>query len=140
MATLTTTTGRRLVLDSGGVIALADGNTVARAAVDRARREGWLVVIPTPVLVEVHTGGHDRARIDRVVKAVDMLIPTLPEIARDAGLLRARSRVLDVVDAVVVAEAVAAVPAVILTADPDDVGALLDAAGVTEAQVRVVAV
>jgi hypothetical protein len=114
-------TARRglLVLDSGGVSAIAAGNGVARAALERARREGWLVVIPAPVLVEVHTGRRDHA---------GMLIETTPERAREAGELRSRSGVLDVVDAIAVAEAVAAQPALILTSDPDDIRALVEAA------------
>jgi hypothetical protein len=119
---------RLLVLDSGGVSAIADGNGVARAALERARREGWLVVIPAPVLVEVHTGRRDHPRIDRVINAVDMLIETTPGRAREAGELRSRSGVLDVVDAIVVAEAVSAAPALIMTSDPDDIRALVEAA------------
>lgn len=117
-----------MVLDARGVSAIASGSGIARAALERARRGGWIVVIPTPVLAEVHTGRPDHARIDRVVNAVDMLLDTTPERARQAGELRARSGVLDVVDAIVVAEAVAARPAVIMTSDPDDVRALLEAA------------
>ena len=134
------TTGRRLILDSGGVSATADGNPIARAALDRARREGWLVVIPAPVLVEGHTGRSDHARIDRVVNAVDMLLSTTPDTARRAGELRSRSGVTDVVDAIVVAEAVALFPALILTSDPDDIGRLLEAAGVSNTDVVCIAV
>jgi hypothetical protein len=134
------TTGRgRLVLDAGGVSAIADGNGVARAALERARREGWLVVIPAPVLTEVHTGRRDHARIDLVINAVDMLVPTGADRARQAGEVRSRSGVLDVVDAIVVAEAVAMLPAVILTSDPDDIRRLIDAAGAS-ARIRVIAV
>jgi hypothetical protein len=134
------TTERRLILDSGGVSAIADGNPIARAALDRARREGWLVVIPAPVLVEGHTGRSDHARIDRVVNAVDMLLSTTPDTARRAGELRSRSGVTDVVDAIVVAEAVALFPALILTSDPDDIGRLLEAAGVSNTDVVCIAV
>ena len=138
MAELTARRGR-LVLAAGGVSAIADGNGVARAALERARREGWLVVIPAPVLTEVHTGRRDHARIDLVINAVDMLIETTPERARRAGELRSRSGVLDVVDAIVVAEAVAAPPALIMTSDPDDIRALIEAAGAAD-RVRVIAV
>lgn len=138
MAELTPRPGR-LVLDSGGISAIADGNGVARAALERARREGWLVVIPAPVLTEVHTGGRDHARIDRVVNAVDMLIETTPDRAKQAGELRAKSGVLDVVDAIVVAEAVAAPPALIMTSDPDDIRDLIEAAESTD-HVKVIAV
>lgn len=138
MAELTAGRGR-LVLDAGGVSAIADGNGVARAALERARREGWLVVIPAPVLTEVHTGRRDHARVDRVVNAVDMLIATTPERAKQAGVLRSRSGVHDVVDAIVVAEAVAAAPAIVLTSDPADLRALIEAAGAEE-RVRIIAV
>ena len=122
----------RVVLDSGGITALAEGNTTARAVVVRARREGRLVVIPAPVLTEVNTGSRDHAHIDRVVNQVDQMIETTPERAKEAGVLRARSGVLDVVDAIVVAEAVSVLPAVILTSDPDDIAALVDAAGASD--------
>jgi len=119
----------RLVLGSGGISAIAEGNGVARAALERARREGWLVVIPAPVLTEVHTGRRDHARIDRVVNAVDMVIDTTADRARQAGELRSKSGALDVVDAIVVAEAVASAPALIMTSDPDDIRHLVEAAG-----------
>ena len=138
MAELTARPGR-LILDACGVSAIANGNGVARAAVDRARRDGWLVAIPAPVLAEVHTGRPDHAHIDRVVNAVDMLVPTSADRARQAGELRSKSGVLDVVDAIVVAEAVAMVPSVILTSDPDDIRRLIDAAGAS-ARIRVIAV
>jgi predicted nucleic acid-binding protein len=138
VAQLTTSRGR-LILDAGGVSAIADGHGVARAALERARREGWLVVIPAPVLTEVHTGRRDHARIDLVINAVDMLIETTPERAKQAGELRSRSGVLDVVDAIVVAEALAAPPALIMTSDPGDIRALVEAAGAGD-RIRIIAV
>lgn len=131
--------GGRLILDAGGVSALARGDGIARATIERARRVGWPVIIPTPVLVEVHSGRREHAHIDRVVKAVDLLIPTSALRAREAGALRFGSGVLDVVDAIVAAEAIAAAPAVIVTSDPDDLGRLVDAAG-RSAGVLVIAV
>lgn len=138
MVELTARPGR-LILDSGGISAIADGSGVARAALERARREGWLVAIPAPVLTEVHTGRRDHARIDRTINAVDVLIETTPERAKQAGELRSRSGVPDVVDAIVVAEAAAMPPAVILASDPDDIRALIEAAGAAD-RVRVIAV
>jgi hypothetical protein len=84
------------------------------------------VVIPTPVLAQVHRGGRDRAGVDRVVNAVDALLPTSAEVARRAGELLASSRMTDAVDAIVAAEALAARPSLILTSDPDDLGRLID--------------
>lgn len=115
-----------MILDAGGLLALASGSGVARAALARAVREGYVVVIPTPVLAQVHRGGRDRARVDRVVKAVDALLPTSEQVARRAGELQAKTGTSDAVDAIVAAEALASVPALILTTDPGDLSMLLD--------------
>jgi predicted nucleic acid-binding protein len=117
---------RRLILDAGGILALARGDVRARAALARALREGYVIVIPTPVLAQVHRGGRDRAHVDRVVNAVNALLPTSEAIARRAGELQAKASTSDAVDAIVVAEALASVPALILTTDPDDLALLLD--------------
>jgi hypothetical protein len=117
---------RRLVLDAGAVLALARGDVRARAALARAVREGYVAVIPTPVLAQVHRGGRDRAPIDRVVKAVAAFVPTSERIARRAGELQAKTSTSDVVDAIVAAEALASTPALIMTSDADDIGLLLD--------------
>lgn len=117
---------RRLILDAGGILALSRGDGDARAALERARREGYVVVVPTPVLAQVHRGGRDRARIDRIINTVDALLPTSEDVARRAGELQAVAGTSDPVDAIVVAEALAAVPALILTSDPDDLRRLLD--------------
>jgi sugar/nucleoside kinase (ribokinase family) len=116
---------RRLILDSGGVLALSEGSPLARAALERARREGFVVIIPTPILTEVHRGGRHRARIDRVVNAVDALVPTTAEVARLAGELLARTETDDPVDAIVAAEALMSVPAVIVTGDGQDLRRLI---------------
>ncbi len=85
-----------------------------------------MAVIPTPVLAEVHRGGRDRAHVDRVVNRVDALPPTSEDIARRAGELLGASGTDDPVDAIVVAEALAAVPSVIITSDPGDIRRLLE--------------
>ncbi len=116
---------RRLILDSGAILALARGDGDTRAALDRARREGYVVVIPTPVLAQVHRGGRDPAWVDRVVSRVDALLPTAVPVARRAGELLARSGTSDAVDAIVAAEALQSIPALILTSDPDDLTRLV---------------
>ena len=102
------------------ILALARGDGRARAVLERARREGYVVVIPTPVLAQVHRGGRDRAPVDRVVNRVDALLPTSEAVARHAGELMARSGTSDAVDAIVAAEALMSVPALIMTSDADD--------------------
>lgn len=115
-----------MVVDAGGVLAWANGNGDARAAVERARLAGLAIVIPAVVVAQVHRGGRDQAKTDRIFRAVDAIIPTSVEIARKAGELIAASGTADAIDAIVVAEALAAVPAVIMTSDRPDIRVLLD--------------
>ena len=60
-------------------------------------------------------------------------------MGREAGELRSRSGVLDVVDAIVVAEAVASARALIMTSDPDDIRSLVEAASALD-RVLIIAV
>lgn len=130
---------RRLILDAGGILALARGGGDARAILERATREGYVVVIPTPILAQVHRGGRDRARIDLVVNRVDALMPTSARAARLAGEMLAKAGTADAVDAIVVAEALLSAPALIMTSDREDLERLLE--GEPEAaRVRVLAV
>ena len=143
-----------LILDAGGILALASGNLTARATLARARNEGRQVAIPAAVLAEVVSDRPDSALVDRVVKSVDEELSLSPQRARQAGILRAkawslrqasaaRSKYLrppSAVDAIVMAEAVAAGAAVLLTSDPDDMELLREAAGLTQNEVRIIAV
>lgn len=115
-----------MVLDAGAVFAIARGNGDARAALHRARYEGFSVVIPTPVVAQVHRGGRDRARIDRVLNAVDAVVPTSEPVARLAGELQASAGSSDAIDAIVAAEAIVSAPAVIITSDAEDMRRLLE--------------
>ncbi len=117
---------KRLLLDAGALIALSRGSTPARASVKRALRRGYTVVVPTPVVAQVHRGGWDRASMDRTLKAVDVFRETSLEVAMRAGVLLGRTGHSDAVDGIVVAEASGA-RATILTSDPDDIGRLVDA-------------
>jgi len=117
---------RRVVLDAGALIALARGDIAARAAIRRAWKQDYEVVVPTPVVAQVHRGGWNRASMDRALKAVDVFLETSLETAMRAGVLLGRTRLTDAVDAIVVAEASGA-PTTIVTSDPNDIGRLVDA-------------
>lgn len=130
---------RRLIPDSGAILAVARGDGVARAALERARREGYVIVIPTPVLTQVHRGGRDRAGVDRVVKAVDALLPTSAQVARQAGEALAQSGTSDAVDAIVAAEALLSAPSLVLTSDARDIMLLIEGQP-DAASVRVIAI
>ena len=119
----------RLILDAGALIALAHGDRRARAAMEFALDERLFIQVPTPVLTQVHRGGRDHARSDRVLKEIDEFVPTTEAIARDAGELLGLAGLTDAVDAIVAAEALDGAPAAVLTSDPKDIADLVDAGG-----------
>src|SRR4051812_14580966 len=111
---------RRLILDSGAVIALARGDQRARAFLARSLEMGATVEIPVVVLAETVRGGPRDAPINRVLKAVGS-VPTANEVhGRIAGQLLGSARSASTVDALVVAQAVEGGGAQILTGDRDD--------------------
>lgn len=119
----------RFVLDAGAIMALARGDPRARAFLEIALAEEHLVLVPTPVLAQVHRGAHHHATTDRVLGSVDQFAPTSVSIARDAGELLGRAGQSAAVDAIVAAEALVGAPAAVLTSDPGDIAALVEAGG-----------
>ena len=89
----------RLILDAGALIALARGDVRTRAIIMRSLDDGMRVEVPTPVLAQVHRGGHDRARSTALCFAIDQFTPTATRIARDAGELLGEAGLTDAVDA-----------------------------------------
>ena len=126
----------RVVLDSGAVIALAAGKPRARARLTEALERRAAVFIPTVVLAEVTRGSPRDASINRLVKAVEEVVPATEATARLAGRLLGSAGRDDTVDALVVAEAATGSPTVILTADAKDLSTL--AAGLPGVRVEAV--
>ena len=118
---------RKLLLDAGALIGLARGDIKVRAAMASALLRDYQVVVPTPVVAQVHRGGRDQARTDRVLHEVDSFLPTSLQTARHAGTLLARTEMSDAVDAIVAAEALSGVPSMILTSDVNDLARLVGA-------------
>jgi predicted nucleic acid-binding protein len=117
----------RLILDSGAVFALAQFNAEALRFVAEVRGEGGEVLIPVVVVAETSRGRGPRdARVNHVLKTADRIPPTTAETGRLAGRLLGKSGSKATIDALVVAEAVLAGPARILTSDPDDLRVLAD--------------
>ena len=111
---------QRLILDSGAVIALARGDQRARAFLARALELGVPVEIPVVVVAETVRGGPRDAPVNRVLKAVGS-VPEAREVhGRTAGRLLAAARSAETVDALVVAHAVEAGGAHVLTGDRED--------------------
>ena len=115
---------QRLILDSGAVIALARGERRARAFVARALELAASVEIPVVVVAETVRGGPRDAPVHRVLKAVGVIPETREVHGRIAGQLLGAARSAHTVDALVVAQAVEAGGAQILTGDPSDLGRL----------------
>jgi hypothetical protein len=115
-----------LVLDSGGVTALARRDRTSAALVIRLKRDGlWPPIVPSIVLVESLTG---RQRTDaitnRFLKTCDIVEDVTTRLARRAAALRAQARRGSAVDAVVVAMAEPA--GAVLGGDVGDLRALAD--------------
>jgi predicted nucleic acid-binding protein len=111
---------QRLILDSGAVIALARGDQRARAFLARALETMTAVEIPVVVVAETVRGGPRDAPVHRILKAVGS-VPDLREThGRIAGQLLGATRTAHTVDALVVAQAVDAGGAQILTGDRED--------------------
>ncbi len=111
---------QRLILDSGAVIALARGDARARAYLARALELEATVEIPVVVVAETIRGGPRDAPVHRVLKTVGSVPSAREEHGRTAGGLLGAYRSTATVDALVVAQAVEAGGAHILTGDRKD--------------------
>ena len=111
---------QRLILDSGAVIALARGEQRARAFLARALELRVPVEIPVVVVAETVRGGPRDAPVHRVLKAVGSVPEAREAHGRTAGRLLGTARSTNTVDALVVAHAVEAGGAHVLTGDRED--------------------
>jgi predicted nucleic acid-binding protein len=119
----------RLVLDTGALIALERGDPRARAQLAAATRRGYAVVVPVLVLMEALEHARPPERLNQVLAALDAELALAPAVARQVAGLKRRAGVTSDADAIVVLEALAVPGSAILTGDPDDIHALLDASG-----------
>jgi predicted nucleic acid-binding protein len=111
---------QRLILDSGAVVALSRGDQRARAFLARALELEAPVEVPVVVVAETVRGEARDAPVHRVIKAVGF-VPNAREVhGRTAGRLLGAARSNKTVDALVVAQAVEAGGAQILTGDRED--------------------
>ncbi len=115
---------QRLILDTGAVIGLSRAEVRARAALAAALEVGADVSVPAVVVAETVRGGPADAPVNRVLKAVGGVDVTDESIGRTAGRLLGSAGSAATVDAMVVATAIEADGAVILTGDADDLRTL----------------
>jgi len=117
---------RRLILDSGAVIALGRQDLRARAMLAAAWEAGAQVVIPSVVLAETLRGSPRDAPVNQVISTVGEVAGADAAVGRLAGPLLGKTRSGTTVDAVIVASAVALGGGVLLTGDPGDLRPLAD--------------
>jgi predicted nucleic acid-binding protein len=115
---------QRLILDSGAVIASSRGDVRARAVLTAAWEAGIEVSIPSVVVAETVRGAATDAAVNRVIKAVGEVTALDEATARTAGSLLGSAGSSSTLDALVVATAARLGGGVVLTGDPDDLGAL----------------
>ena len=115
-----------IVLDAGAVIGLARGNAALRALVVTAHRAGNEIIVPMVVLAQTVRGEGPRDAAVNLTLAQFAPHPPLDEpTACLAGSLLGAARSNSTIDALVAAEALRRAPSLVLTGDPDDLGALL---------------
>ena len=118
---------RAVVLDSGAVSRLASRDRLSAARIGSLKRRGiWPPVVPSVVLAECLTGRQSiDAVTNRFLKGCDIEEQLPEQIARNAGRLRdrtGRASEISAVDAVVIA--LAEPDGIVLSTDPEDLGAL----------------
>ena len=129
-----------LVLDSEGLWAVARNDESARAALDLSRQAGVPVLVPTAVLAETLFGDDRDARVNQILKKLQ-IVEITESVAREAASLKRSAEVAGVaatIDAMVVAVSAAAGGGAVLTSDTQDIGKL--ASAVSGAQVRAIRV
>jgi predicted nucleic acid-binding protein len=115
---------QRLILDAGAVIGLSRADVRARAALAAALEAGAEVSVPVVVVAETVRGGPVDAPVNRVLKAIGAVDVADEPVGRTAGRLLGSAGSAATVDALVVATAIEAGGAVILTGDAGDLGRL----------------
>ena len=114
-----------LILDAGAFVALERDDRAMWRRLKDAQQLGRPPVTHGGVVAQVWRGGSGRqVRLARALMAVETL-PLDAELGRRAGMLLARSGLVDAIDAAVVA--LAHHGDQILTSDTEDLAALVDA-------------
>jgi hypothetical protein len=116
-----------VVLDADGLSKLARKDRVVREMIRQEVVEGGgRLIVPMIVVVQSLEGGVGDQAVREIVHAAHEATGIdLDRAAEAAGLMR-RSGLRDVIDALVAAEALRRVPAIVITSDPTDIRRLLD--------------
>src|SRR5690242_12032395 len=111
----------RMILDTGGLLAWAYGDADAREFIQEAAARRVAIVVSAVVIAQAIRGGRGDVAINWALGRIGEQVPVTPALARQAGALLGATGTTDVVDAIVVAEALRFLPATILTSDPGDI-------------------
>lgn len=113
------------VFDAGALIALDRNDRTVVVLVGEARRANLPIVVPAGCIAQVWRMPSRQARVAGFLRLPNVeVVPLDDEDARLVGLLLARTRTRDVVDAHV-AVCAQRRDQMVLTSDPDDIGALV---------------
>ncbi len=119
-----------LIFDSGGLIAYIDRDVSVHRLCSRMLIENYPVILPTAVYAQVERGTAPRLmqqqRLNTLLNFCECS-PLSMEIAHQVGVLLGLAGTSDVVDAVVVVEALRRESGIILTSDSGDIQHLLQA-------------
>jgi rRNA-processing protein FCF1 len=113
-----------VVYDAGALLAAERDDRRFLAQHLRLVERECRLLVPAPVLTQVWRSGRQQVTLSRTLRACEVVVTTAA-IARSAGVLLARSRTSDAVDAIVVATALRERAAVVATSDPKDLDPLL---------------
>jgi predicted nucleic acid-binding protein len=119
---------RPIVLDAGCLISAESRSRIVWSLFEESLSTGQELVVTTPVLAQVWRDGRRQAVIGRFLRRCVIDAPT-EKAAKRAGELLGRTGTSDAVDALVVATAVERGATMILTTDPGDLKALVEATG-----------
>lgn len=126
-----------MVLDADGVTKAAAGDKRVTAWLIRASELDAEIIVSAVTVAEVIRGAPGDAKVNRVIKATDVVAAD-EGLGRSAGALLGRARSSAAVDAFVAATAVAAVTrstasrCIVLSSDPGDLRALLEGEDVVQ--------
>ncbi|MFN8079824.1 MAG: hypothetical protein U0Q19_09675 [Kineosporiaceae bacterium] len=124
----------RLVLDAGALIGIDRRDRRVAGLIELGRRAGAELVTTAPVVGQVWRAGARQAALARALPMIDVQPASLDD-ARSAGELLAATATSDVVDALL---ALLVLPGdQILTTDPTDLTALVEARGIPARVVRI---
>lgn len=122
-----------IVLDSGAIIASENNDPTLAAILKGARKSRTPIVVPATVVAETWRGPSTHARAAHLFGSVDAFPELTEQSARRVGALLALSKTAAIVDANVVAIAIALRPATIVTSDVNDITHLLASAKISHA-------